>query len=61
MRCARTTCPLCVWFAVVATLLISGCSPEPPDYPGRQMPEGLMADREQRLAGQGLFRDKCAG
>ncbi len=60
MRSARTTCPLCVCFAVVATLLVSGCSQQQPDYPWRQMPEGLMADREQLLAGQGLFRDKCA-
>jgi mono/diheme cytochrome c family protein len=49
---------LCV--AIVAALLIYGCTPEQPDYPKRQMPEGLMEDTAQLAAGHELFRDKCA-
>jgi mono/diheme cytochrome c family protein len=60
MRYAKKTWRYFLWLAVVATLLIDGCSPEQPDYPRRQMPEGLMTDRQQRLAGHDLFGDKCA-
>jgi mono/diheme cytochrome c family protein len=45
---------------VLATLLLSGCGPGPPDYPERQMPDGLLEDSAQVDAGRVLFRDKCS-
>jgi mono/diheme cytochrome c family protein len=45
---------------VLVALLLSGCGPESPDYPERQMPDGLLDDPAQVEAGQVLFRDKCS-
>lgn len=60
MICAQQAGRKLVRAVVLAALLLYGCGPEPPDYPKRQMPQGLMADSAQLAAGHVLFRDKCA-
>lgn len=45
---------------VLAALLFNGCGPEQPDYPKRQMPEGLLQAPAEVDAGHVLFRDKCS-
>ena len=47
-------------FLILSVLLLSGCGEERPDYPRRQMPQGLMEDNAQLAAGHALFSDKCA-
>jgi mono/diheme cytochrome c family protein len=44
----------------LAALLSYGCGQEQPDYPKRQMPQGLLEDAAQVAAGHALFRNKCA-
>jgi mono/diheme cytochrome c family protein len=45
---------------ILSVLLLSGCGEERPDYPRRQMPQGLLEDRAQLAAGHALFMGKCA-
>ena len=47
-------------FLILSVLLLYGCGEERPDYPRRQMPQGLMEDNVQLAAGHALFSDKCA-
>lgn len=49
-----------VTLTTVIIILSFGCDHRHPDYPKRQMPEGLMEDVAQLSAGHDLFRDKCA-
>ena len=45
---------------ILSGLLLYGCGEERPDYPQRQMPQGLIEDSVQLAAGHALFIDKCA-
>ena len=50
-----------IWaFSLFFIFVLSACQAETPDYPEREVPKGLLDDKEQQAAGQTLFSQKCA-
>ena len=52
-------CLSCV-ILVGVLLCVSACQDQKVSYPQRQMPAGLLQDKVQIAAGEGLFMAKCA-
>ena len=60
MRADRQAGCRALQLVILSVLLLYGCGQERPDYPQRQMPQGMMEDGAQLAAGHALFSDKCA-
>lgn len=60
MRAARKAFQNSLRLFILGALICFGCGETSGDYPQRLMPDGLKEDAQQLMAGQNLFRDKCA-